>query len=420
MKHDPPSMASVGEIIPLALDLITSKGPKRVTIHYKTYDRDGNKLEQNSQTMRLWDKQPTSSTWIYKVGLVSQKYVNLIEYYIEIEYESHLTFRHPETPNRNYQIAIGEDLPPTINLLDPPEGATFTVNQQITITAEVTDNNSVKEVYVHFSPTNSQKLTEEDDSDRYTITITIGEAGYVRYYLTATDDAGNKSESESRQIEIKVAIDDRRTERKVGSEPVEIRPGEEPEEVKPRTPHPIIPADSSEGAPLMPPIYPMYQGGWVSGASNTSSILDWKENKMFRLAYLREGKNQPTLGAQLDFSYPDNTVSVIVQWGPALKESNAAFMFLGGVAKYDANTLAIHTTPILGAGLKFYPQAKIAIDATSSIKFQSDFDTTRLYHYEVGARIYITPRLNLRVGYGKLFLGEKNIDTMQIGLGFIF
>ena len=421
MKHDPPSMASVGEIIPLTLDLITFKGPKQVTIHYKTYDRDGDKLEQNNQTMRLWDKQPTSSTWIYKVGLVSQKYVNLIEYYIEVEYESHLIFRHPETPDRNYQIAIGEDLPPTINLLDPPEGANFTVNQQITITAEVTDDNSVKEVHVHFSPANSQELTEEDDSDIYTITTTISEAGYLRYYLTATDDAGNKSESESRQIEIKVATDDRRTERKVESEPVEITPEEEPEEVEPRTPHPIIPAGSSERSPLMPLTYPIYQGGWVSVASNTSSILDWKEDKMFRLAYLREGKNQPTLGAQLEFSFPDNTnVNAIVQWGPALEKNSAAFTVLGGVAKYEADILATHTTPIFGAGLKFYPQERIAIDATSSIKIPSDFDTTIFYHYELGARIYITPKLNLRVGYGKLFLGEQNIDTMQIGLGFIF
>ena len=439
IKHNSPLTAPVGEIIPLTLNLISSKAPRQVTIHYKTYDRDGNASEQNNQKMRLWDKQPTTSTWIYKVGLISQKYVNSIEYYIEIEYESHLTFRQPETPDHNYQVAIVEDLPPTIDLLDPPEGAEFTVNQQITIRAEVTDNNSVKEVRVHFSPANSRTLTEKDGSGIYTIDITIGEAGSLRYYLTAIDEAGNTSQSESRQIEIKAATDNGRDEREVESEPVEIQPEEEPEEaepreepeeveleeepeeIKPRDPTRIIPEDSSEELPLMPPTYPTYQGVWVSAAGYDAPLLDWTADKMFRLAYRREGKNQPTLGAQLDFSHPDNTnVSAIAQWGPALENSNAAFTFLGGIAKYEADTWATHTTPVLGAGLKLYPQEKIAIDAIGSIKFRSDFDTTSLYHYEIGARLYITPRLNLRVGYGKLFLGKQDIATTQIGLGFIF
>ena len=439
MKHGSPLTASVGEIIPLTLNLISSKAPRQVTIHYKTYGRDGNELEQNSQKMRLWDKQPTSSTWIYKVGLISQKHVNSIEYYIEIEYESHLTFRQPETPDHNYQVAIVEEVPPTINLLDPPEGAKFTVDQQITIRAEVTDNNSVKEVRVHFSPANSQELTEEDGSGIYTIDITISEVGSLRYYLTATDESGNTSESESRQIEIEAAPDDGGDEREVESEPIEIKPEEEPEEVEPREelaetephkepeevepwdPPPTIPADSPEDSPLMPPTYPMYQGVWVSAASSNSSLHDREEDRMFRLAYLREGKHQPTLGAQLDFSHPGNTnVSAMAQWGPTLEKSNVAFTFLGGIAKYEANTWATHTTPILGAGLKLYPGDKIAIDATGSIKFRSDFDTTSLYHYEIGARVYISPRLNLRVGFGKLFLGTQDIATMQIGLGLIF
>ena len=430
MGHDSPSTAFVGEIIPLTLNLITSKGPQQVTIHYKTYDGAGNELEQNNQKMRLWDKQSASSTWIYKVGLVSQKYVNSIEYYVEVEYEGHSTFRHPATPDRNYQIAIVEDLPPTINLLDPSEGEKFTINQQITIRAEVIDNNSVKEVRVHFSPANSQKLTEENGSGIYTVDVEFSKAGYLQYYLTATDEAGNKSKSESRQIEIKTATDDVGDEGKVESEPVVIKPeGEpeavepagEPEEVEPRDSSPIKPADPPEEPSLMPPIYPMYQGLWAGVATNNSSSLDRESDKMFRVAYLREGKNQPTLGAQLNFSYPGNTnVNVMGQWGPALDKNNAAFAFLGGIAKYKADPWATHTTPILGGGLKFYPKANIALDATGSIKVPSDFDTTSLYHYEIGIRVYITPRLNLRAGYGKLYLGDQNIATMQIGLGFAF
>ena len=149
---------------------------------------------------------------------------------------------------------------------------------------------------------------------------------------------------------------------------------------------------------------------------------------MFRFAYLREGKNQSTLGVQLDFSYPDRTnVSAMVQWGPpALGKSNIAFTLLGGIAAYE-NFLArgtaarsTHMTPILGAGLRFYPRDKIAIDATSSIKFRSDYDTTTLYHYEIGARFYITRELNLRIGYGKLYLGNRDFTTIQVGLGYTF
>lgn len=438
MKHDSPSMAAVGEVIPLTLNLTTSKAPQQVTIHYETYDRDGNKLEQNNQKMRLWDKQPASSTWIYKVGLISQKYVGFIEYYIEVEYESHLTFRQPETPVRNYQIAIIEDQPPTINVLDPPEDAQFTVNQQITFRAEVTDNSSVKEVHVHFSPANSHKLTEEDGSGIYAIDIPISEVGSLRYYLTATDEAGNRSESKSRQIEIiaatdnggdesgaestpvtEPATDDGEHESGVESEPIKIKPGAGAEEVEPGD----GPVGSLEEAPLMSQTNPMYQGIWVSAGTNKSSFPDWEGGRMFRLAYLREGKNQATLGTQLDFSHPDNTnVSAMIQWGPALHRSDAAFTFLGGIAKYKADLLTgkTNTTPILGAGLKLYPGDKIAIDATGSIKVLSVSDTRSLYHYEIGARVYMTPRLNLRVGFGKLYLGKRDIATMQIGLGFIF
>ena len=438
--HDSPSTVSAGEVIPLTLNLISSKVPRQVMIHYKTYDRDGNASEQNSQKMRLWDKQPTSSTWIYKVGLISQKHVHSIEYYIEVEYESHLTFRQPETPDHNYQVAIVEDLPPIINLLDPPDGAKFTVNQQITIRAEVTDNNFVKEVRVHFSPTNSRTLTEEDGSGIYTIDITISEVGYFRYYLTATDEAGNTGESESRQIEIEAATDNAGDEREVESEPVEIKPGEEPEEVEPREelaeteshkgaeevaprdPTPTVSADSPEETPPMSPIYPMYQGIWVGAASNNSSLLDWEGDKMFRIAYLREGKHQPTLGAQLEFSHPSNkNVSVMVQWGPASEKNNVAVTFLGGIARYETDTwVPPHTTPILGAGLRLYPQDKIAVDAAASIKFQSEFDTTSLYHYEIGVRVSITHRLNLRAGLGQLYLGAQDISTMQVGLGYSF
>ena len=75
VKHDSPSSISMGEIIPLTLNLVSSEGPQQVKINYTIYDRDRNELKQNNQEMRLWDGQPASSTWTYKVSLPSQKYV---------------------------------------------------------------------------------------------------------------------------------------------------------------------------------------------------------------------------------------------------------------------------------------------------------------------------------------------------------
>ena len=379
VRHDAPAKISIGEIIPLTLDLISSKGPQWVKIYYKIYDRGGNELEQNNQEMRLWDKQPASSKWIYKVGLPSQKYVGSIEYYVEIGYENHLTFKYPEAQGAHYQIPIVDGKPPAISLLDPPDGATFKVNQQITIRAEVIDNISVKEVYIHFSSVNnqSQKLSKEGTSSIYTVNMTFSQAGYLRYYLIAADDEGNEGKSESRNIEV------------------------EPPEPPPREPE--------------------HQGIWVSVAANDASTSDWDEGNTFRLAYLREGKTQPTLGARLDVSHPDRTnMSAMLQWGPALGESKVAFTLLGGIAAYEDSPRSTHTTPIFGGSLKFYPRDRIVIDATGSIKSRSELDTSNFYHYEVGIRFYITPELGLRAGYGKLYLGDEDITTLQIGIGVNF
>ena len=205
VEHESPSRISAGERIPLTLNLISSKGPQQVKIYYKAYDRDRNELEQDNQEMRLWDQQSESSTWTYDAGLPSQKHVGSIEYYIEVEYDNHLVFKYPRTQSRYYQIFIVDDKPPIISLLDPPEGAKFGANQQITIRAEVTDNIAVKDVHIHSSWFNSQeskKLSTVGSSDIYTIDITASNIVVLRYYLTATDDEGNESKSENRWLTI--------------------------------------------------------------------------------------------------------------------------------------------------------------------------------------------------------------------------
>ena len=135
MKHVPPSRVSVGDTIPLTLDLISSKAPRQVTIVYKTYDKDDNELEQHNQEMRLGNKQPASSTRIYRVDLPPQKRVGSIKYYIEVEYNNRVAFRYPRDQSRHYRIPIVDDKRPIISVLYPPEDASFTVNEQITFRA---------------------------------------------------------------------------------------------------------------------------------------------------------------------------------------------------------------------------------------------------------------------------------------------
>ena len=330
--HDSPTKISVGERIPLTLDLISTKSPQQVQIYYKTYDRDKDELEQNNQEMRLWKQQSASSTWVYKVDLPEQKQGGSIAYYIQIGYENHGVFRHPSDQNDHHQISIVDEEPPTVSSPDPP-------------------------------------------------------------------NVEGENESEPEPSRIRIPAEDEGDENK--SEPEKVPQGEPPDD------------------PPSPP-FAIYQGIWASVSAENIFTSDRDGSYMLRLAYLREGKTQPTLGAQLDFS-PDRTnMSAMFQWGPALGENKVAFTLLGGIAAYEDSDWSTHTTPILGAGLKFYPRDKIAIDATSSIKFRSDYDTTDLYHYEIGTRFYINRDLSMRVGYGQLYLGDRNVPTIQVGLGYTF
>ena len=494
VEHDSPSSISVGEKIPLTLNLISSTGPQQVKIYYKIYDKEHSELKQNNQGIRLWDQQTVSSTWIYRLGLPPQKRIGSIEYYIEIEYDNQVAFRYPRAQSRYYQISILDGKPPTISVLSPRDGERFTVGDQTTVRAQVVDNSVVEEVRIYFLAPNdrNQKLFVEGSSDVYaTADITLSQVGIVEYYLTATDEAGNKSKSEPRQIDIRLKpppppggnkdksptinlLDPPQDAQFMVNEQITIRAKvTDDTAVKEVLVHfssgnsQTMSEEGSSGMyamdisfsragsveyyltatdeagnksksesrqidirlkPPPPPPPRIYQGIWVSFAADDASTFDWDGSYMFRLAYLSEGKNQSTLGAQLDFSYPDRTnVSAMVQWGPpALGKSNIAFTLLGGIAEYEnvpatkTSARSTHTTPILGAGLKFYPRDKIVIDATSSIKFRSDDDTTGLYHYEIGARFYITRELNLRIGYGKLYLGNRNFTTIQVGLGYTF
>ena len=412
VEHDPPPRISVGEGVPLTLDLISTKSPQQVKIYYKTYDRDKDELEQNNQEMRLWGQQSASSTWTYKVDLPAQNHVGSIEYYIEIEYDNHLAFKYPSTELRYYQIAVGEiavndEKPPTIFVLYPPDGAKFKRDQKIAIRAKVSASHAIKAVHVHFSSSGRQKMFQEKSSDVYAARVTVSQP--LRYYLTATDEGGNTSESESRRIEIKAE----ETPQGEQEEPSDIPtpPVDQPKPPQGKTDPPIITSTAL-----------VYQGIWAGVSVDSAFISGSEGNHMFRLAYLREGKNRSTLGAQLDFSYLDLTnMSAMVQWGPRPPgKTKATFTLLGGIAAYEDSLESTHTTPIFGGGVKLYPLDRIVIDAIGSIQFQQGSDALDLYHYEVGLRFYITRKLGLRAGYGQVYLGDEGVSAIQIGLGYNF
>ena len=410
VAHDPPPKISVGERVALTLDLISTKSPQQVKIYYTTYGRDNNQLEQHNQEMSLWGQQSASSTWVYKVDLPTQNHVGSIEYYIEIEYESQLVFKYPSTESRYYQISVVDEKPPTVFVLYPPDGAKFKRDQEITIRAKVRASHAIKAVHVHFSSGSRQKMSQETSSDVYAARVTVSES--FRYYLIVTDEVGNTSESESRRIEIK-------TEETPQGGP------EEPTEIP--TP-PVDPPKPPQGKPDPPiitsaaPASPVHQGIWAIVSAEVASTFAGDGNYMFGLAYLREGKNQSTLGVQLNFSYPDRmNMSAMVQWGPRPPgKTKATFTLLGGIAQYEDSSQPTHTTPIFGGGVKLYPRDRIVIDATGSIQLQQGSDTMDLYHYEIGIRFYTTRELSLRASYGQFFLGDQNVSTIQVGLGYAF
>ena len=413
VEHDAHPRISVGEIIPLTANLISTKAPQHVKVHYKTYNRNHKGLEPSNQEMRLWSQQSASSTWTYKVDLPAQNHVGSIEYYIEIEYDSHLVFKYPSTESRYYQISVVDEKPPTIFVLYPPDSAKFKRDQKITIRAKVRASHVIKAVHVHFSSSSRQKMSQENSSDVYAARVTVSQP--LQYYLIATDEAGNTTESESRWIKIKTE-ETSQGEQEESSE-IPTPPVDPPEPPQGKTDPPII--TSTAPAP------PTHQGIWASISSistDDASTLDLDGNYMFRLAYLREGKNQSTLGAQLDFFYPDLTnMSAMFQWGPRPPgKTKATFTLLGGIAAYEDSPGSTHTTPIFGGGVKLYPLDRIVIDATGSIQLRQGSDTMDLYHYEAGIRFYITPKLSLRAGYGQLYLGDEGVSAIQVGLGYNF
>ena len=338
------------------------------------------------------------------------------------------------SPKEQYhEIYIVDENLPEIDLLEPHEAAEFKVNQPISVRARVTDNTAVDEVRIHYAFSSSggskpseaipsQPLEKEASDDIYVGLIPPQQSGpgYIWYYLTATDEEKNESKSDERRIEI-------------------VDAGGKLPSPKPK--------DSKDNDTK----YPFHQGIWVSHGwsenihDNGGLVSQWDRGDILSFSYLSEGKGYRTLGVKIDFSYhiPTNT-NATVQWWPAMRRGSVGFALLGGVARYrDANSGRLqsswaggdtsnesnHIIPFLGASLKFYPLDTVTVDIAISTKLrsvdtfssrESDSIATHLHHYEVETRVYITPALNLRLSYGKWYLGDRGNTTVQIGLGVTF
>ena len=308
---------------------------------------------------------------------------------------------------REDSTIMGVIPPPEISVLEPTGPDPLPINKPINIKAEVKSSAPLKEVRVYYdfprkrlSETSPSKMLEnKSSSDTYIGEIPKEhnrEEGYIWYFVMATTQKGMKSQTEDSVIEVK-----------------------------------NLPTWRHEGV--------WASHSWSSYVQNNRPLnSDWARGDVVSLAYLMEGKGFQILGAQLDFGYENSiNTSAIVQWGPRMKESAIAFAFLAGIAGYrDSDSDLVQNsnrptqlTPLVGGSLKFYPLDRVVVDVTGSIKLRSEnsdadrnssFTKEYLHHYEMGMRIYISPTLNLKAGYGESRIGEYNNTSVQIGLGATF
>lgn len=252
-------------------------------------------------------------------------------------------------------------------------------------------------------PSRSQLLEKKPSSETYVGEIPTRHnqnGGGIWYFVTATNVKGAKAESEIRSV---------RTERR-------------------STP------EDDQG--------PLHQGVWASYSwsnlvSDDGFYSGWERGDVLSLAFMREGRGIQTLGAQLDYTYENRDyISAMVQWGPSTRENPVAFAFLAGVTGYRTSDPSFsrvrrprQLTPILGGSMKFFPLDRVTVDLTASMKLRSenreangetDVADDFLHHYEMGIRLYISPSLNFKAGYGVWRLGGYDNTSVRVGLGATF
>ena len=366
---------------------------KEVHVHFSS----SNRLELSEE----------ASSGIYTVDVEVNKLGNF-QYHLTATDEAG---KQGESEKRSLKIVeLLDTTPPTIRLIEPHDGATFKINQSITIRAKVTDDTSVKEVHVHFSSSNRLELSEEASSGIYTVDVEVNKLGNFQYHLTATDEAGKQGESEKRSLEIVELLEDQSN----GSPPEDEQLSDEKQE--------ITVAEEPEGHE-----YPIWINYTLSNDffKDGPSAFDWGRGSLLGIAYLREGKNCWTFGGHVDFPDWTNKVSNPILTGQ-LGYSFEKF----GLALLGRGRISDNSTYSLGGSLKYYPVDRVTIDFIGSINLQSVrdartngasisdlLDTKHLDHYEVGIRFPIYRRFNMRVGFGGWHL-DRNITGVQIGFGY--
>ena len=477
----------------LTLDIFSAEKPKAVIVRYTMYDTSGNQLgPEEKKEMQLQEHKPESSIWVYHVTLPSADQGGRIVYRIEADgkviRDEPIQVQILEPPTsaffevqdtipvkarvvsavairdvRVYYDAPGKlsksspakllkresdsntytgEIPVERNRTDgdtwffvaaaprqghqsrsatravrakPPEPDSLIItlepvpnpmpiNKPINITAEVKSGFPLQEVRVYYDFPRKQ-LTESSPStileDKKPGTY-VGripkertrEAGYIWYFVSATTANEEKFRSEDSVVEVK---------------------------------------DSGTR---------MYQGVWASHSwsnliSDDGFYSGWERGNVMSLAFLQEGRGFQTLGVQLDYTYDNpDYISAMAQWGPSTRENPVAFAFLAGATGHRSSDPSFSRvrqsrqfTPLLGGSVKFYPHDRVVVDATASVKLQSENGAADressltedfLHHYEAGIRLYISPTLNLRAGYGRWRLGEYDNASVQVGLGATF
>ena len=398
---EPPESAFIGanQTIPIKARVISNVAVREVRVYYNSP-----RTLSASSPWQVMVRESNSNTYIGEIPVKRNHTDGATWFYVTATtVKGEKTTRTTLSPTRAVHAKATPQ--PIIVVLKPRGSAVLPINKAINIEAEVESNAPLKEVRVYYnskrkglSETSPSSMLENKSSDTYIGKIPkehSREEGYIWYFVLATTQNGMKSEPIDRVVEIK--------------------------ELETR----------------------IYQGVWASHSWSSyvqNDLLlnsDWARGDVVSLAYLSEGKGFQTIGARLDFPYENSAnTNAAIQWGPALKDSHIAFAILAGVAGYrssDASFSRTHQsteiTPILGGSLKFYPLDRVVVDVTGSIKLRSEnsasdrsssFTKEYLHHYEMGIRLYISPTLNLKAGYGRWRLGEYYNTGVQVGLGVTF
>ena len=405
----------------LTVELVRAAKPRQVEVHYEIYGTSGQVLDRGVLQMQPLGTKTDSGAWVYHVKWPPSTPAGELEYRIKVD---------------------GEDIlsnpPPGIVILEPSDDAWVYTNHSIKLKAVVNSDISIDTVFVHYGD-GWMELETTGTPDTYAGTIPrsdVRAAGIFSYFVAATDTEGNVLRSEVRSVIIRHRKDSPIMGVDTPPEVSDIAPpGSARSGMVSKTEEKMIETKK--------PTSQKHQGVWA--VHSWSNVVDsegfysgWERGDVLSLAFLREGKGVHTLGAQVDYTYENpDYISAIGQWGPSTRETSVAFAFLAGAAGYRSSDPEFsrvrqsrQITPLLGGSMRFFPLDRVALDLTGTMKLRSDDSTPAdrepsfaddfLHHYEMGIRLYISPSMNLKAGYGRWRFGGYDNASVQVGLGATF